>query len=309
MKVSICIPVYNVENLIGRCLDSVVKQSFSNLEIIIVNDCTPDNSMQIVNQYAQKDHRIKIFNHEKNLGLMMTRKTGYMAATGDYIIFCDSDDYLPKYSVEKLIAAAESNNADVVIGLINYIGDCSMSFKSVLKYGNDKESVFKSLLRKEAIHNLWGKIYRREILQNYEYKTFEGCINSEDLGAFYQIVNNCKTIVTIDEDVYNYCQNNASSSLSDLSEKALASMVRLRVVALEILEMYPRLKKDMYNWLLFDLNILYPKYNKHGQLNKLIENYGLSPYLKFSKLLKYGDFMNVIKFAIKRNMLFSFLNK
>ena len=303
MKVSICIPVYNVEHLIGRCLDSVVQQSFSNLEIIIVNDCTPDNSMRIANQYAQKDHRIKIINHEKNLGLMMTRKTGYMAATGDYITFCDSDDYLPKYSVEKLITAAESNNADVVIGLINYIGDSEMSFKSVLKYGNDKESVYKSLLRKEAIHNLWGKIYRREILQNYEYITYEGCINSEDLGAFYQIVNNCNTIITIDEDVYNYCQNNASSSLSVLSEKSLASMIRLRVVALEILEKYPRLRKDMYNWLLSDLNILYPKYNKKGQLDKIVEQYGLSNYLKLRQLLVYGDFMNVIKFITKRRLL------
>ena len=80
--ISICIPVYNVEKYVGRCLESILSQSFKDIEIVIVNDCTPDKSMDIVRHYAEVDSRIKIVEHDINHGLMMARRTGYMAAMG-----------------------------------------------------------------------------------------------------------------------------------------------------------------------------------------------------------------------------------
>ena len=120
-KVSVIVPVYNVEKFIRRCLISIQQQSLDDIEIIVVNDATPDNSMAIVQELAKDDHRITILNHEKNLGPMCTRETGYMAAIGDYITFCDSDDYMPKDALEKLYSTAVASNADIVSGNSIYL--------------------------------------------------------------------------------------------------------------------------------------------------------------------------------------------
>ena len=305
-KVSIIIPVFRVEQYIDRCIQSIQKQSLSDWELILIDDCSPDNSGSIIDRYSQEDNRIVAKHHEMNRGPMVARQTGYLAATGDYIMFCDGDDELPINAVKDLYDSIVSKSVDIVVGRIEYVdinGNKSDAFFSELKYGNNRVSIFKSLLRKELKHNLCGRIYKKELFSNYNYEVYENCNNSEDMVAFYQIIEHCDSIVLIDSIVYYYHQNNASSSLSVLSEKALASMIRLRVVALEILEKYPRLRKDMYNWLISDLNNLYPKYNKNGQLDKIVEQYGLSNYLKLRRLLVYGDFMNVIKFIIKRRLL------
>ena len=115
-KVSVVIPIYNVEKYIARCLDSVLAQSLNDLEIILVDDGTPDGSMQIVGRYAATDHRFRIVTHERNRGLMQARKTGYMIAESDYVLFCDSDDYLPPTAIETLYNEAKRSDADIVSG-------------------------------------------------------------------------------------------------------------------------------------------------------------------------------------------------
>ena len=187
MKVSICIPVYNVEKYIRRCLESVEDQTYQNIEIIVVNDCSPDNSMAVVQEFAQADSRIVLLNHESNKGLMMARKTAYMNATGDYITFLDSDDYLPSTSIENLVYAIHTTGADVVSGCIEYIpciGEKEI-WQNELKYGSDSASVLKSLLKKEFGHNLCGKIFKRELLQCNSYTSYNNFNNGEDGMLFY----------------------------------------------------------------------------------------------------------------------------
>lgn len=301
MKVSICIPVYNVENLIGRCLDSVINQSYNNLEIIIVNDCTPDNSMQIVNQYAQKDHRIKIINHDKNHGLMMTRKTGYMAATGDYITFCDSDDYLPKDSIEILYNEAIKTDADVVSGDYMYItvNGCQIINHNKLNYGNDKLSVYKSLLRRELNHTVWGKLYRSSVLKNYKYNTYENFTNGEDGCLFYQLVENVNRVIQINKPVYYYMQNTQSSTQVRLGDKAIKSICIVNKTKVDMISDYPDLKPDLQKCI---TNVLYSLYSQgYGYSTRLddyiVEN-GLEGYKKLS--FKYLDATELFKFWIKR---------
>ena len=102
MKVSIVIPLYNAELFIGRCLDSILNQTHKDIEIIVVDDVSQDGSLSIVEDYQQSYPSIKIIKHPTNKGSMMSRKDGYMAATGECLMFVDSDDVLPKYAVEKL---------------------------------------------------------------------------------------------------------------------------------------------------------------------------------------------------------------
>src|SRR5690606_5062403 len=100
--ISIIIPVYKVEKYISRCLDSILNQTFQDFEIILINDASPDNSIKIAESYADKDSRIGIIHNEENSGAGWSRKVGYTNAKGEYITFCDPDDYLPKNALELL---------------------------------------------------------------------------------------------------------------------------------------------------------------------------------------------------------------
>ena len=115
-KLSVIIPVYNVEKWLARCLDSVLWQSWQNMEIICVDDASPDESAQILETYAKKDARITVLRHERNRGLFRARITGMLRATGDYIAFLDSDDYVSCDWFRPLIEKLEDENADMVLG-------------------------------------------------------------------------------------------------------------------------------------------------------------------------------------------------
>ena len=165
--VSVVVPVFNVEKYIRRCIESIQKQTIKDIEIIVVDDSTPDNSIEIVEEMAKADDRIRIIRHERNMGLMWARRTGYMAANGEFIGFCDSDDYLPINALELLYNEALSSGADVVSGnltLIKSNGE-QEQLRSILRYGNDKINAFKSLLRGELRHNLCSKLFKASILQ------------------------------------------------------------------------------------------------------------------------------------------------
>ena len=113
-KVSIIIPVYNVEKYLPKCLESVLGQTYADLEIICVDDGTPDRSAAVILSYAEKDRRINLISQE-NQGLSGARNTGIGSATGKYIIFLDGDDWIEPETVETAVGMAEKNNADVVM--------------------------------------------------------------------------------------------------------------------------------------------------------------------------------------------------
>ena len=114
-KVSIIIPIYNVEQYLPKCLDSVINQTYKNLEIICVNDCSLDDSLEICQQYATKDSRIKIIDRKQNGGLSATRNSGLEVASGEYVYFIDSDDYIDLDYIEKMVSEAIKNDAKVVL--------------------------------------------------------------------------------------------------------------------------------------------------------------------------------------------------
>lgn len=114
-KVSIIIPIYNVEQYLAQCLDSVINQTYKNIEIICVNDCSLDNSFRILDEYSKNDKRIKIINRENNGGLSAARNTGLDNASGKYIYFLDSDDWIDLDYIEKMLNAAIKNDVEVVL--------------------------------------------------------------------------------------------------------------------------------------------------------------------------------------------------
>ena len=115
-KVSVIIPVYNTERYLRRCLDSVCNQTLSDIEIICINDCSTDNSLDILKEYADKDKRIKIINFKENKGAAVARNTGIDIVNGEYIGFIDSDDFVDSDFYEKLYNTASENNSDIAKG-------------------------------------------------------------------------------------------------------------------------------------------------------------------------------------------------
>lgn len=309
MLVSVCVPVYNVEKYIGRCLESLRIQTYTNLEIIVVDDCSPDNSIQVVEKFAQIDSRIKCIRHKTNLGLMMARKTGYTSATGEYVTFLDSDDYLPVDAIEKLLNAIVSTRADVVSGSIEYIAVDGHRdiWASKLEYGNGTEYVLKSLLKKEFRHNLCSKIFAKKLLQDYTYLTYNHCNNGEDGMLFYQIVNNCSTIIQIPDIVYYYCQNVESSSQVRLNESAVTSIIKFNKMRMEICLPYSKLYRILFNYISYTIIILLINRPISPQrIKAIVHENQLYEFMKISNILRYMSFTNYLKifrFYIIRRIL------
>ena len=277
-KVSVCIPIYNVEQYIGRCIESVISQNLKDIEIIIVNDCTPDNSMEIVRQYAATDDRIKIIEHDINHGLMMARRTGYMAAVGEYIIFLDSDDTLAEGALETLYVTADKEKADIVSGTIQYVPNNGERYiwNNELKYGTDRVSVFKSLLKEEIGHNLCSKLFKKELLQDYKYQTFEGATNGEDAILFYQVVNYSSKVIAIDRVVYEYYQNSESSSHNANNSSALNNMIRALSLQSKMIPYDKELGKLWKKYCYLALTDICRSGNKLDQIKPLLEKYDLN---------------------------------
>ena len=301
VKVSVVIPIYNVEKYIKRCVESIQNQSIRDIEIILVDDCTPDASIEIIKGLALQDNRIKILHHIDNKGPMCARETGYMVANGEYITFCDGDDSLPENSLELLYGAAIVSHADIISGNITYINDdgTKVIWRNSLNFGNDKHGAFKSLLMDELRHNLCSKLFRRDILIDYQYKTFLHCTNGEDGILFYQVINNITKIIHIDQPVYNYIQNNESSSRIRYKDRAIECICIANRFRHDATIHYSDLDYLRHRKITSVLYSLYTKGYGYGtHLNRYINEQGLNEYKKvFSK---YFTISESVKYLIKR---------
>ena len=214
-KISVIIPVYNIEKYIRKCLESVINQTYKNLEIIVVNDGTKDNSMEIVREYLE-DNRIIVINKE-NGGLSSARNKGLEIATGDYISFVDSDDYLEKDLYSKLIEKVEDE--DIIVFDSRYIDTKTQKILQETKNVNiDSEKI--KVLKNEKNNGLeyyfdlsvvvWDKIYKRDFLKKYNLKFVEGIIY-EDIPWSYEVYLLAKKVKYLNMIGYNYQVNRENS--------------------------------------------------------------------------------------------------
>lgn len=306
-KISVVVPVYNVEKYVGKCLESVLNQTMQDYEVIVVDDCSPDCSMTVVKAYVDKDPRFKIVTHEVNRGLMQARKSGYSVAEGDYVMFLDSDDYLPSDAMETMYTEALRTSADVVSGeLILFYSESGKETRrtSCLKYGSDPISVYKSLLLSEYYHNLCGKLFKTNLLQSFEYKTLEHFTNGEDGYLFYQVLEHVNKVVHLEKPVYYYLQNMQSSSNGRLGSNAIRSICLLNQLRIEIADRHPEIKPYARQQVTRVLNFLYGKgYDKDTGLDSYVKELGLSDYASIWSAFMHLPFTQACKVFIKRYLL------
>lgn len=205
MRVSVVIPVYNGEKIIMQLVNSLLQQSFQDFEVIFVDDASNDNSLNLLKTVVNKYSKFELLEHTINEGAMSARRTGYMAAKGDYILFCDCDDLLPVDALEVLYTSIEKTKADIVIGQIKTIDNFNRQeyVKNSLLYGHSSRAAFKSLLKGELSHSLCGRIFRR-LLFDESIICKKNFNNGEDGFLFYQLVNRASCIIVISNIVYYY---------------------------------------------------------------------------------------------------------
>lgn len=178
-KISVIIPIYNVERYLGRCLDSVCSQTFNDIEIICVNDCSPDNSAQILQEYAERDKRIKIVNREKNGGLSAARNTGFSVAAAEYIYFLDSDDWIELDFLEKMYFAITSQKQKAVC-CTNVVSVTEDNQYSKLLKRDFEEGIFPFY---KAAQMAWTWLLRKDFLDEFDVIFPEG-LKYEDTYFF-----------------------------------------------------------------------------------------------------------------------------
>ena len=200
-KVSIIIPIYNVEKYIGRCLQSVVGQSFYDIEIICVDDCSPDNSLQIVQKYAKQDKRIKIIKNPKNLRLGKTREAGFFASSGEYVTFVDSDDTICFDYIEKLYDKAKQTGAEVVKGNVKMIHNNGASeiLDTNKKLSNALQNKLPLILYGQSAP--WSFLIQKDFLLKYKIMPDE---IDGDFCIGNRILHNVKNLVIVFDTFYNY---------------------------------------------------------------------------------------------------------
>lgn len=220
--VSVIVPVYNVEEYLHRCIDSLINQSYLNLEIILVDDGSTDRSSSICDEYAAKDNRIRVV-HKENGGQSSARNVAMDIMCGKYVVFVDSDDYISCNMIEKFIDSSLRHNVDVVVADYTIIGNFPKKTKEVNKdYCATGIDIAKAIIRDEYPKNFaWGKLYKSYLFDDVRFP--EGRIY-EDTATIYKVVAKSSLVYCLSDSLYFYEMGRPNNTTSELiSIKALRS--------------------------------------------------------------------------------------
>ncbi len=207
--VSVIIPVYKVEKFICRCIDSAIGQTYKNMEIILINDGSPDRCGEICDDYAKKDKRIRVI-HQKNQGVSAARNAGLEIAAGQWLYFLDSDDYISSHAIEKMVSTAEDGNYDIVIGGFYIV---TSDKKTVSRSENwertdDLTEIRRKILLDELPNFVCGKLYKRELWKKVRFPLHQ---LAEDMHVNGELFFTAASAYVIPDPLYFYRRENENS--------------------------------------------------------------------------------------------------
>ncbi len=216
---SVIVPVYKVEPYIRKCLASIQNQSLKDFECIIVDDGSPDNSIQTCNEFAFADSRLKVI-HKQNEGLPMARRTGYENASGKYLLFIDSDDFLEPDMFELMVNAAEQNNAHVTV--CDFYRDFA-DHKECVSYTlpKDKFSQVKFFTKRPGYMNyFWNKLFLKSFFDSTGVTFPKGISLCEDLFVTFKLVYLSEKTIQVQKPLYHYNRANVTSMTNNFNQKS-----------------------------------------------------------------------------------------
>lgn len=277
--ISVVVPVYNVEKYLNRCIDSILIQTYDNIEVLLIDDGSTDGSAKICDKYMKKDKRVTVF-HKKNSGLSDARNVGIKRAKGIYITFVDSDDSIEVDMIEYLLFLIEKYNTKMAICSHNIV---LCEGKYIKSLGNNKEEILsaencikKMLYHKDVDTSAWAKIYHKSLFKNIEYpkgKLFE------DIGTTYKFFLESKNIACGYKNKYNYYIRKNSIVTKTFYEKKLDLLEMTDQMGKDVLKIFPDLKKAV--------------------LRRRV-------YARFSTL---NQMINVVNYEKERKSIISFIRK
>lgn len=209
--VSIIIPIYNVEKYLRQCIESVIAQRYINIEIILVDDGSPDNCGKICDEYAEKDSRIKVI-HKKNEGLSVARNVGIDIARGDYLMFVDSDDWVEPTFCERALETAILHSVDCVAFGVNviYEGGSIIKFDPISpRFISTEESIGRLVDGRSPHNGVWNKIYKSNLFKTIR---FPRDMIFEDQAVMYLLLHQSNGVYVISDKTYNYRRRSDSLS-------------------------------------------------------------------------------------------------
>lgn len=308
--VSVIVPVYNVENHLEKCLESIITQTYKNLEIICINDGSTDSSFEILQKYAQKDNRIKLVNQE-NKGLGATRNVGLEVAQGEFISFIDSDDWVDKSLYQNCINKITSET-DVIV-----FGAKTVNLKNNKIYSGQYSA--KSFPKNFNLNNLfniytvaWNKLYRLSFLKEHHI-LFETPRTGEDQTFFIKVVLNAKNIFILKKDFYYYIKyrNGALSNRKDCTDLSTVENTYSIFNYLKTKDLNIDLKNKIVAHYLLKVLSWYCKIGKVGQSQRYRDVEDLLNLVKNNTKKFWWDYYNLRKncsyFSMKLEYCFSVL--
>ncbi|WP_233713700.1 glycosyltransferase family 2 protein [Lederbergia citri] len=287
--VSVVVPIYKVEKYIHRCIESILEQTYSNLEIILVNDGSPDHCGQIIDEYAEKDHRIKVV-HKKNGGLSDARNKGMEYVTGDFTLFVDSDDWIERNMIKVLIQISIDHQADVVQSAFYYAYEDHLLYdnryfskKDPFILLNNKKLMYE-LVRNEIVKNFaWGKLYKTALIKDIPFK--KGVL-FEDVFWAHLVMHRVHTYVITHAPMYYYFQR-SESIVFNYSLRNLDIIEGLKERHIFVEQYYHDLSNESFTVILtncfihYNLLMMNRSIDKDGENRKNIRAYIKSHYEEF----------------------------
>ncbi len=276
--ISVIVPAYNIEKYLERCVESILKQTYENLEIILVDDGSTDKTGAICEQLARQDNRIVVI-HKENGGLSDARNAGIDVANGHYLSFVDGDDYIESNMYELLISEMDNPMVSLVSAghvCVDMQGNKKVA-NSTKKMYLDKKEAFLNLLclNQNLYQNSWSKLFRRELFQNIRYK--KGIIN-EDIELLPRVLDICDHVVILDKPLYYYENRPGSITMSDYSVKRYEAIKIPRDIVKLCKKKYPEV---LPHACFYELNSLY------GMLDNLMNSRNKDDYKKQKYILRW----------------------
>lgn len=294
-KISIIIPVYNVEKYIVECLESIVNQTYNNLEIILIDDASPDRCPEICDHYALRDNRVIVI-HQNNMGLSGARNSGLKIATGDYILFWDSDDYLALDYCEKMLQATQCHHADITVGEIITVDetgkeindDNGLHFKQS-RIVNNYEAMQMLICQKEMKGFACGKLYKKEIVEGIVFpigKVYEDRFTvpkyfhkaktvylCKGAYAYYRIRNSSishmvsgekfEDLLEAERWMIQYCEENYPDLAGQMKSVYFGRYIHLWIL------LYDAGKNEEAKKLVDEMKIVYRNYARQSEIRKV----------------------------------------
>lgn len=319
-KVSILVPIYGTELYIEKCAKSLFRQNYDNIEYVFVNDCTKDNSMellqQIIYKFPERKSQIKIINHEQNIGLGGTRLTGLNNATGDYVWFVDSDDFVEECTLGELLPYMRQQFD--LITFSYYVEDG----ESISEFIVPDTSII-NVLSERVTNSIWKNIIKRSIMYENGILPIAGINFAEDLHLLYRLVYAAKKRVTISGHLYyHYNTYNLGSMMHNISRKCVENLSDASIIVADFYDKNGGLQK----YGAFIAYMLYKSYfllktvdeikNKEIELKSMIKKADFLEYMFLtlpiaddckSKILHYYVRL-AYKFAVFKSLFFKCFN-